>query len=216
MVTKGSKSRSIPTEQRVKKPNISAEKSKLSIFVKAKVVIAGAAYFELHKGSSKTDGWRPYSIHSLVFSHLLEGDVVLANWDRWHTRLWTGDDTQQFLQESYSGAHQFIKATIPLSCSTHCMWYSIGGPARWEHAREMCCVRESGETEAQYFASLRLQMLKSCDWHFPEALPLGGVKGVRCLLGRSDEQQHQLEPLAGIYVFQTPSDSRSSAKKSCL
>lgn len=39
----------------------------------------------------------------------------------------------------------------------------------------MCCVRESGETEATSFASLRLQMPKSPDGHFPVVLPLGGI-----------------------------------------
>lgn len=39
----------------------------------------------------------------------------------------------------------------------------------------MCCVRVSGETEAKCVASLTLQTPKSCDWHFPVVLPLGGI-----------------------------------------
>lgn len=39
----------------------------------------------------------------------------------------------------------------------------------------MCRVRETGETEAKCFGSLRLQMPKSRDWHFTVVLPLGGI-----------------------------------------
>lgn len=36
---------------------------------------------------------------------------------------------------------------------------------------------------------------------------------MRCLLGLSNVQQHLLEPPTGIFVFQTPSGDRNSAKK---
>lgn len=36
---------------------------------------------------------------------------------------------------------------------------------------------------------------------------------MRCLLGLSNVQQHLLEPPTGIYVFQTPSGDRNSAKE---
>lgn len=80
----------------------------------------------------------------------------------------------------------------------------------------MCRVRESGETEAKCFASLMLQMPKSRDWHFPVALPLGGViQGCAACWAAAMSSSTDWNPPAEIYVFQTPSGGRESAKKSC-
>lgn len=80
-----------------------------------------------------------------------------------------------------------------------------------------CAV--SGKVKKQKLSVLlpsRCTCQKSGDWHFPVVLPLGGIiQGCAACCATAMKQQLPLEPVAWIYVFQTPSGVRNSAKKSC-
>lgn len=80
-----------------------------------------------------------------------------------------------------------------------------------------CAV--SGKVKKQKLSVLlpsRCTCQRSGDWHFPVVLPLGGIiQGCAACCATAMRQQLPLVPLAWIYVFQTPSGVRNSAKKSC-
>lgn len=79
----------------------------------------------------------------------------------------------------------------------------------------VCCVRESGETEATCFASPRLQMPKSRDWHFPMVLPLGGIiQGCVACWAAAMSGSIYWSLLQG-YMFSRPhQEAKNPAKKS--
>ncbi len=103
-------------------------------------------------------------------------------------------DCKHFLQWS-----QLIHVQLPFACDT---------PLEVLHSGHvplaMCCVRESKETEAKCCASLKLHMPKSCDWHFPVVLPLGGIiQGCVACWAVAMSSSIYWSPLQG-YMFSRP------------
>lgn len=146
---------------------------------------------------------------------------VLCRKEMWHKPTEAADrwdfecDTKQFLQ--WSQTCKLISLQLPFSlqpctvCDT---------PLEVLHSGHVpltvCFVRVSGETEAKCVASLTLQTSKSCDWHLPVVLPLGGIiQGCAACWAAAMCSKNYWSPPTGIYVFQTPSGDGNSAKKSC-
>lgn len=100
------------------------------------------------------------------------------------------------------------------SCHLHCIACNAPLEVLWTRAFGNVLCQEKVEKQ-----KLSVLFPSGCKCQsLGQSLTLSGVApigrhntGVRCLLRRSNEQQQLLEPLAGIYVFQAPSEGRNPA-----